>query len=220
MTFFNEPVAVHRRMTRSLYRLGGKRLFDILFVIVIAPIVVPLVILFALIVRRDSGPAFFSQTRVGKGGVPFTCYKLRTMVVDAEHVLAAHCAGDPLVRAQWEAYQKLTDDPRITCFGRILRATSLDELPQFWNVLRGDMSLIGPRPFTVDQEPLYSNSRASAYYRLRPGISGAWQVSSRNSVTFAERLAFDEEYDATLSVSEDLKVLLKTVAVVLRHQGQ
>lgn len=219
MAYLGDTVSRRRTRLPSIYRSGGKRVFDLLFVLVAAPIVFPLVLVFALIIRRDGGPAFFKQSRVGKNGKLFSCLKLRTMAVDADKRLADLCAADPDIAAEWTAFQKLANDPRITRFGKFLRATSLDELPQFWNILVGDMSLIGPRPFMPEQEALYSDSRSAAYFKLRPGVSGAWQVSSRNASTFAERFEFDEEYYANLTFAGDIKTVLKTVVVVLRHQG-
>jgi lipopolysaccharide/colanic/teichoic acid biosynthesis glycosyltransferase len=133
---------------------GGlpKRLFDLVFVLLVAPFVVPLIGLLALLVRLDGGPAFYMQERVGRGGRRFRMLKLRTMVPDADARLSLHLSGNPRAAAEWARSQKLTDDPRITPMGHLLRRTSLDELPQFINVLRGDMSVVGPRPFTIAQE--------------------------------------------------------------------
>lgn len=203
-----------------LYTRFGKRLFDMAFVILVAPFVVPLVLAFAAMIRRDGGPAFFIQPRVGKDGRVFDCYKLRTMVVNAEEVLAKMCDEDPELAAEWHTYQKLTNDPRITRVGKFLRATSLDELPQFWNIFIGDMSLIGPRPFMPEQESLYSKDRSAAYFKLRPGVSGPWQTSARNESTFAERARFDEEYYETLSLKGDIEIVARTVGVVLGARGQ
>jgi exopolysaccharide production protein ExoY len=151
----------------GLYRRFAKRLFDILFVLLAAPVVLPLVAVLALVICRDGGPAFYVQPRVGRGGRLFRCWKLRSMVPNAEAELAAHLERHLEARQEWAVYQKLKDDPRITPIGRIIRKTSLDELPQFWNVLRGDMSLVGPRPMMLDQSPLYLGD---AYFRLRPGL--------------------------------------------------
>ena len=200
----------------GLYRNRGKRLLDIVAVLLGAPFVLPIVLLLGLIVSRDGGRAFYSQPRVGRGGRVYTIWKLRTMVADADSRLEAHLEADPAARREWDETQKLKNDPRITRFGRLLRKSSLDELPQLWNVLRGDMSLVGPRPMMVDQQPLYPGH---AYYALRPGITGPWQVSERNESSFADRARFDTQYARDLSLGTDLKLLGATVRVVLRATG-
>lgn len=203
-----------------MYRLFGKRLFDLLICLALAPIALPVIAVFALLVRKDGGSAFFSQTRVGKDGRHFKCLKLRTMRVDAEEHLIEMCRVDPEIRKEWELYQKLDKDPRITKVGNILRKTSLDELPQFLNVLLGDMSYFGPRPFLPSQSALYMNAGGQAYFEMRPGISGAWQVSTRNESTFVERVTYDEDYYNDMSLKTDLTLLWKTFAVVLQSKGK
>jgi lipopolysaccharide/colanic/teichoic acid biosynthesis glycosyltransferase len=138
------------------------------------------------------------------------------MVPDAEERLAAHLEAHPAAAAEWGRTQKLRQDPRVTRLGRFLRRSSLDELPQLFNVLTGDMSLIGPRPMMVDQAPLYPGR---AYYALRPGISGPWQVSERNATSFADRARFDDRYDRDLSLLTDLRLILATFRAVLRGTG-
>lgn len=203
-----------------VYRLFGKRLFDILICVALAPIALPVIAIFALVVRTDGGSAFFNQTRVGKEGRHFKCLKLRTMRVDAEEHLIEMCRVDPEIRKEWELYQKLDKDPRITKVGNILRKTSLDELPQFLNVLFGDMSYFGPRPFMPSQSALYMNAGGEAYFDMRPGISGAWQVSARNESTFVERVEYDESYYKDMSLKTDLALLWKTFAVVVQRKGK
>ena len=198
------------------YRRRAKRLLDVAAVLLAAPIVLPVIGALALAVRHDGGGAFYSQPRVGLGGRTFRIWKLRTMVPDAEARLVTHLAADPAARAEWAATQKLRIDPRVTPVGRLLRRTSLDELPQLWNVLRGDMSLVGPRPMMPDQVRLYPGT---AYYRLRPGITGSWQVSERHQSTFAARADYDAAYDRDLSLATDLGILMRTVGVVLRGTG-
>jgi lipopolysaccharide/colanic/teichoic acid biosynthesis glycosyltransferase len=205
-----------RTRSTSLYRNFLKRALDVALVAASSIVVVPLVLLLALIVRSGGGAAFYTQTRIGRGGRKFVIYKLRTMVHDADLLLDDHLEASQDARAEWLATQKLKYDPRITPFGRFLRKTSMDELPQLVNVLRGDMSLVGPRPIMEGQVVLYPGS---AYYRLRPGITGFWQVSDRNQCDFADRAHFDEAYDRSLSFSTDLRVLAQTVAVVFRGTG-
>jgi exopolysaccharide production protein ExoY len=200
----------------DLYAGPVKRLLDIVAVLVALPILLPVIAVLAFMVRRDGGPAFFIQERIGRGGQIFRIWKLRTMVVDAERRLAEHLAICPAARAEWQENQKLKNDPRVTAFGRFLRRTSLDELPQLWNVLKGDMSLVGPRPMMPDQRTLYPGQ---SYYSLRPGITGFWQVSSRNETSFALRASYDADYASRVSLWTDFVVLLRTVRVVLRGTG-
>jgi lipopolysaccharide/colanic/teichoic acid biosynthesis glycosyltransferase len=200
----------------SPYRDGLKRLLDVTFVLATAVVTVPLVIVLAAAIWVNGGKPFYSQTRVGRGGRLFRIFKLRTMVPDAEAILARRLEESPELRAEWESTQKLKEDPRITPFGRLLRKSSLDELPQLLNVLLGDMSLVGPRPMMDSQVSLYPGT---AYYRLRPGLTGFWQISDRNQCDFADRARFDEAYDRSLTFGTDLKVLFATVLVVLRGTG-
>jgi len=198
------------------YRNGAKRILDTVIVLAASPIVIPVVLALALLVRLQGGQAFYSQPRVGFGGRTYTMWKLRSMTHDADQALEAHLAADPAARAEWDSTQKLKNDPRITRLGRVLRKSSLDELPQLFNVLKGDMSLVGPRPMMPEQREMYPGT---AYYNLRPGITGMWQVSKRNESTFADRARFDAQYDRRLSLLTDVKLLLATVRVVLRGTG-
>ena len=210
-------VAIPRlRRNRGLYRSGIKRALDLLLTFLVLPPVVLVILLLALAIAVDGGRPFYSQTRLGRGKRSFRLWKLRSMVPDADARLQAHLDGDPVARAEWETTQKLKRDPRITRIGRILRRTSLDELPQLWNVLKGDMSLVGPRPMMPTQRSLYPGW---AYFVMRPGITGLWQVSERNDTSFAKRASFDQEYHHRLSFTLDAKVLVATVRVVLRATG-
>ncbi len=198
------------------YRAVLKRTLDILIVLLAAPFVVPLVLMLAAIVSLEGGSPFYAQERVGKGRKVFRMWKLRSMVCDADARMEQYLASDPEARREWDETQKLKNDPRITRFGRVLRKCSFDELPQLWNVLVGDMSLVGPRPMMVSQQPLYPST---VYYRLRPGITGFWQVSGRNDTSFAARAVFDTAYDREVSFRTDLGILLRTVKTVLRGTG-
>lgn len=200
----------------GFYRRVFKRLLDIILVLLSVPFVAPLGLLLGLIARRDGGPAFYTQDRVGLDGRIFRIYKLRTMVVDADALLATHLAEDSALRIEWQETQKLKKDPRITAVGRLLRKTSLDELPQLWNVLKGDMSLVGPRPMLPNQRALYPGR---AYYQMRPGLTGPWQVSDRNTVSFAGRAEFDAAYARDMSLLHDLTLIFLTVWVVVRGTG-
>lgn len=201
---------------RGIYRRRLKRAFDIVAIVAALPIVLPVIAILAFLIRRDGGPVFYSQDRVGRGGRLFRFWKLRSMVVDAEARLEAHLASHPEARAEWDATQKLKDDPRVTGIGRLIRKTSMDELPQLWNVLRGDMSLVGPRPIMTDQLPLYPGR---AYFTLRPGLTGFWQVGDRNETNFASRAVYDTSYARNVSFLTDMAVLFLTVRTVLRGTG-
>lgn len=204
------------RPTFGFYYSGGKRILDLFFVLVTLPFWVTIIALLAAFVALDGGAPFYAQKRVGKGGRVFTMWKLRSMVANADQRLEAHLAANPEARAEWDSNQKLRNDPRVTIFGRIMRKTSLDELPQLWNVVKGEMSLVGPRPMMLEQRTLYPGL---AYYKLRPGITGNWQITDRNKSTFAARAEFDRDYGANLSLVGDLTILAKTVGVVVKGTG-
>lgn len=207
---------IARARKGGLYRNLFKPAFDVAVVVLTAPVVVPVIMILALMVARDGGKPFYSQERIGRGGKIYTMWKLRSMVQDADSKLEAYLAANPDARQEWDSTQKLKADPRITRFGRLLRKSSMDELPQLWNVFRGDMSLVGPRPMMPEQQALYPGR---AYYALRPGITGIWQVSERNESTFADRARFDALYNRKMSLQTDLGLLAATVRVVLRATG-
>ena len=204
------------REDRGLYRNGAKRVLETLLVLLTSPVTLPLILLMALLVACDGSNPFFVQKRLGRNGRVFRIWKLRSMVVDAEHRLKAHLDHDPAARDQWDSTQKLKQDPRVTPVGRLLRKTSMDELPQLLNVLNGTMSLVGPRPMMISQRHLYYGR---SYYRLRPGITGLWKISARNESEFVARVRYDEEYHRDLSGWLDLAILARTVMVVLRGTG-
>jgi exopolysaccharide production protein ExoY len=198
------------------YKLGLKRVFDVVCVVLCLPFVLPLVAILALIVKRDGGPAFYKQERVGRRGRIYKIWKLRTMVENAAASLNDYLASNPEAAAEWALTQKLKKDPRITKIGLILRKSSFDELPQVFNVLLGHMSLVGPRPMMPEQRDMYPGR---AYYFERPGITGSWQVSKRNESSFADRARFDTDYVANMSFANDVKLLLATVSVVVNGTG-
>ncbi len=206
-----------RARKQPVYRRALKRCVDVGFVLMALPIVLPVILVLAAFLKVTGNAPFFTQDRVGLGGRTFRLWKLRTMVPNADQRLQEYLAKDDAARGEWETYQKLSHDPRITEFGQFLRKSSLDELPQLWNVLVGDMSLVGPRPMMVEQQDLYPGN---AYYALRPGLTGTWQISDRNQSTFAQRAEFDADYEHNLSFLKDLKILLATVGVVLRATGK
>lgn len=202
----------------DFYAGFGKRLLDLALTIALAPVFLLALAPILAVVAFDRGPLFFAHTRVGRHGKPIRVLKIRSMVPDAEARLRAHLAADPEAAREWEDFRKLKNDPRITRIGRILRATSLDELPQIWNVLRGDMSWVGPRPIVTDELEKYGEA-ASVYLALKPGITGLWQVSGRNQESYEDRVAMDVLYSRIMSPLTDLKLVLKTVLVVLRKTG-
>lgn len=199
-----------------VYSRFAKRAFDLLILAVVALPVLAVLALLALLVARDGHAPFYVQDRVGQGGRVFRLIKLRSMVPNADAVLEQTLASDPAARAEWDEFQKLRNDPRITSFGRVLRKCSLDELPQLINVALGDMSIVGPRPIMTSQRSLYPGTE---YYAMRPGITGFWQISARNDSSFAERAAFDRSYFHDISFGTDLRVMAKTVGVVIRGTG-
>jgi lipopolysaccharide/colanic/teichoic acid biosynthesis glycosyltransferase len=199
-----------------LYRNSIKRLLDLTLVLATMPFWLPIIIVTALIVARDGHNPFFTQERVGRDGRIFRMLKLRSMVHDAEALLEVHLRDNSAARAEWAATQKLKNDPRITRVGRFIRKTSIDELPQVFNVLMGDMSLVGPRPIMVSQKVLYPGER---YYDMLPGLTGFWQISNRNECRFVNRARYDNAYFGSMSLGTDLVVLLRTVSVVLRGTG-
>jgi exopolysaccharide production protein ExoY len=187
--------------------------------LVILVLLSPLFIAVALLIwRHDGRPLMFGHYRVGAGGRLFRCWKFRTMVRDAEHALAAHLEANPAAREEWARDHKLAHDPRITPIGRLLRRTSLDELPQLFNVLAGDMNLVGPRPITVTELTRYGIVRWH-YLSVRPGMTGLWQVSGRNDVSYEQRVALDRQYVEQRSIWNDVVILVKTVGVVAGSKG-
>ncbi len=206
-------------VSRSRKAGTQSRLLDIGIAIVIIAFTAPLLIAIALAVKlQDGGPAFYRQNRIGLNGRAFACFKFRSMLVDADARIAALLEADPLARLEWAQTQKLRSDPRVTALGRFLRKSSLDELPQIFNVLRGEMSVVGPRPIVEFEIPRYG--RYFRYYcSVRPGITGLWQVSGRSDVSYRRRVLLDVVYARSRSVTLDIKILLKTPMVILLSKG-
>jgi Undecaprenyl-phosphate galactose phosphotransferase WbaP len=196
-----------------------KRILDLLLTMVGGLLISPLVIMTAILIKLDSpGPVFYGHRRLGAGGEHFRCWKFRTMYTNAEQLLDEFLQGKPDLRAEWEHNFKLRDDPRVTRVGRLLRHTSLDELPQLWNVLLGEMSLVGPRPIVDAEIPKYG-AVYEMYRRIRPGISGLWQISGRSDMDYAERVELDAYYVHNWSVWLDLVILVRTVWIVMMRRG-
>jgi undecaprenyl-phosphate galactose phosphotransferase len=202
----------------SLHRLRSKRIFDILGASLLLVFFAPLIGFLYLIVRCDGGVGFYAHSRVGVNGARFRCWKFRTMVPNADKVLTELLARDPKAAAQWRRDFKLKEDPRITRVGAVLRVLSLDELPQLWNVLLGDMSLVGPRPI-VREEMLRYGANIIEYLGCRPGLTGLWQVSGRNDVSYKTRVALDTHYATQWTLALDLLILLKTAGVIVNRTG-
>ena len=203
----------------GFYLRSGKRLSDIALVIVSLPVTLPLILGLALLISCQGGAPFYGQWRVGRQGRAFKCWKLRSMVRDAEARLKTLLEEAPEARLEWEESFKLREDPRITPLGQILRRSSLDELPQILNILRGEMSCVGPRPVTKAEARFYG-ADLDLCQQMRPGLTGLWQVSGRNELGYAERVALDLHYLRRCSVRLDLMILIRTVRAVLSGSGR
>jgi len=196
-----------------------KFLIDRLTTLVGGLIVLPLFVFIALLIRLDSpGPIFYRQKRIGQNGQAFKAWKFRSMVQNADMVLKDYLEQHPELREDWEQNQKLRNDPRVTRIGRFLRQTSLDELPQLWNILRGEMSLVGPRPIITEEIERYGD-KYSLYTKVTPGLTGLWQVSGRNNLPYEERVNLDAYYVRNWSVWLDVYILIRTLWVVLSGEG-
>ncbi len=206
---------LHHQPT-GMYRIAGKRALDLTLVLLMAPTVLVVIVLLAAVIALDGKSPFYCQNRVGRNGRVYRMWKLRSMTPNADAALKQYLADNPDARREWDANQKLRHDPRITRFGKLIRQTSLDELPQLWNVVKGEMSLVGPRPMMCEQRILYPGTE---YYDMLPGITGYWQTSVRNESSFRDRAQFDAAYHRDLSVGTDIKVLLATVSVVMSATG-
>jgi exopolysaccharide production protein ExoY len=192
----------------------GKRAMDIAICLIASPVALLIGVPIAVFLKIGGGPIVYAQPRVGRYGQQFQCLKFRSMVCNADVRLQHVLDSDAKARREWAQFQKLAKDPRITWFGKLLRAFSLDELPQFINVWRGEMSIVGPRPITPDQIQLYGE-QFPLYCAMKPGITGLWQVSGRNRHTFEARVALDTRYAKTHSLLGDTVIILRTLPVVL-----
>ena len=220
--FFQEEAfafELKNNLSKSLNRFI-KKIFDFVFsVIFMIFLLVPMAVITVLIKLDSRGSAVFSQQRVGKNGKIFSCLKFRTMYEDAEDNFSALLVKNPDINNEWSTYRKIKDDPRITRVGKFLRSTSLDELPQIFNVLKGEMSLIGPRPVTEDEINNYYKEAADICYSVLPGITGLWQVSGRNNTSYGSRIALDSWYVRNWNLWLDIVILFKTVRIVFKREG-
>jgi Undecaprenyl-phosphate galactose phosphotransferase WbaP len=196
-----------------------KRALDLVGTLAGGLLISPLLLTIVVLIKLDSpGPAFYGSPRRGSGGRQFRCWKFRTMHSGAERLLDEYLRDNPDLRAEWEQNYKLRDDPRITRIGRFLRKTSLDELPQLWNVLLGEMSLVGPRPILEAEMPNYGETY-ELYKRVSPGMTGLWQVSGRNNISYADRVMMNAYYVRNWSIWLDLVILTRTIKIVLAARG-
>jgi lipopolysaccharide/colanic/teichoic acid biosynthesis glycosyltransferase len=214
------PIASSKRRKKSsgveiFSRTVIKRTFDIFFSLIVLIFCSPVYLILALSVALSSpGPVFYVQERVGKDFKRFNCIKFRTMVTNADELLESLIADSPELREEFENNSKLRCDPRVTAIGRFLRLTSLDEFPQFWNVLMGDMSVVGPRPLVPDELEKYGN-RIDKVLQIRPGITGLWQVSGRNDIPYPQRVQIDVHYANSYNLLTDIWIIFKTVGIVI-----
>jgi exopolysaccharide production protein ExoY len=218
MSITNDEVS-SSDLHRGRRGIGAKRAFDLMAASAMLFFALPAMFFIAIMMfSTDRGPILFSHERIGQNGKRFRCLKFRSMVVDSKEALRRHLELFPQARIEWEETQKLRDDPRITPLGRFLRVTSLDELPQLINVIRGDMSLVGPRPIVQDEVVRYAE-QIDHYSAVRPGITGLWQVSGRSDVGYDQRVQLDTLYVREWSFIGDLVILVKTIKVVVMRSG-
>lgn len=221
MSIVNAGLESSGESSRARMPKGGaaKRAFDVVAASTMLLFALPAMFFIAVIMfSTDRGPIVFAHERIGHNGRRFRCLKFRSMVVNSQEALRRHLELFPQARAEWEATQKLRNDPRITPLGKFLRVTSLDELPQLINVIRGDMSLVGPRPIVQDEVVRYAEDIVH-YAAMRPGITGLWQVSGRSDVDYDQRVQLDSKYAREWSFRGDVTILLKTVKVVALRTG-
>lgn len=212
------PVPRHRALTRTGAAEATKRVLDIVGTVLLGMVFAPLIFTIVVLMLLGGNPVLYRHRRVGRGGQMFSCVKFRTMIPNADQILRGLLEKDPELRAEWIRDRKLRRDPRVTRLGHFLRRTSLDELPQLLNVLRGEMSLVGPRP-VVREELLRYGSSVGIYLSVKPGITGLWQITGRNNTSYRRRVALDTYYVRNQNVLLDLYILTKTTGVVLRGNG-
>jgi exopolysaccharide production protein ExoY len=212
------PARRFLRRVRAVLRPLIKRGFDMTVAASLLVLLAPLMLALASLIRRDGGSAFFGHQRMGVGGQPFRCLKFRSMHMDSQRLLHEYLEASPAAAEEWAAARKLRNDPRVTRLGHVLRSTSLDELPQLINVLRGDMSLVGPRPIVADERQYYGR-HIERYYAVRPGVTGLWQVSGRSGTSYARRVQLDVRYVTRHSLRLDAWILLRTIPAVLVRRG-
>ena len=212
---------INKKSVKTVIEKGIKRCVDIIAGIVGVLILIPLTLIIYIIrkiKKEDDGPIFYEQIRIGKNGKKFRIYKFRSMVIGADEILKKYLEENEEARIEFEAKQKLENDPRITKLGKFLRKTSLDEFPQFLNVLKGDMSLIGPRPLIIGELDS-NNGNHEKYEKMRPGITGWWACNGRSDLEYDERLELEYYYTENFSIALDIKVFVKTIVQVIKREG-
>lgn len=203
----------------DLYANYFKRALDLTFSVLLLPFALPILAVMYFLIKFDSeGPVLFKSERVGKDGKKFNIYKARTMVLNAEEKLAELLETNPQLKQEWDVDHKLRNDPRVTRVGKVIRTLSLDELPQLWNVIKGEMSFVGPRPI-VEAEVSKYGKLFGIYKSVKPGITGLWQVNGRNDISYDARINFDRRYVEKMSLSQDLLIIWKTIPVALSKKG-
>lgn len=209
MPFGSEPVD-----------LSIKRVFDVIFSLCVISLGWPLLLCLSFAIKISSkGPVFYASKRVGRNGKEIICWKLRTMRCDADIILQTLLNEDPALKEEWMQKYKLKEDIRITKIGSFLRKTFLDELPQFWNVLKGDLSIVGPRPVTKEEFQLFIEQGASEVFSVRPGLTGLWQTSERGELTYSERIEMERQYVTKQSFTLDLFLIAKTIPCIMSSKG-
>lgn len=207
------------RMNTRFVREAILRIFDFSISLIGLFLLLPVLsIVGVLVFLQDGGPIFFKQTRIGKNGKTFTCYKFRSMLKNAPELLEKYLIQHPELLDEWKKDHKLKNDPRITLFGKFIRKSSLDEFPQLWNVLKGEMSLVGPRPIVASEIEKYKSS-IRYYYGVRPGITGIWQISGRNNIDYNRRVAMDRKFYQEYGIITYFRILILTVPAVLKQHG-
>ena len=215
-----KPITLAEPFECPVKHIPLKRVFDLCFSFLVFVMGFPVFFLIAIAIRlTSSGKIIYSHERIGRGGKSFRCFKFRTMYKDADLRLNRVLAKNPALRQEWEKQRKLKKDPRVTPIGHFLRRTSLDELPQFWNVLRGDLSVVGPRPVVRSELETYYGIKAKRILSIRPGLTGLWQVSGRNDTTYLTRILLDEMYIEKQTFLLDLRLVLKTIPTMLFSKG-
>lgn len=215
-----QNVSLQEVLNCKITHIPVKRAFDILFSLCAITFGLPLFILIGLAILATSGTqVIYSHQRIGRGGIPFRCYKFRTMRKDSESYLQAILEKQPELKKEWEMKRKLKNDPRVTVVGAFLRKTSLDELPQFLNILKGDLSVVGPRPVVKAELIKYYQYKAAKILSVRPGLTGLWQVSGRSDTSYQTRIMLDEKYIDNRSFRLDMELILKTIPAMIKSKG-
>ncbi|WP_240482178.1 sugar transferase [Ruegeria marisrubri] len=218
MTHFDQLDCGTGAMRPDFYARAGKRLLDLGLSLLLLPVLLPVIALSWAATKAQGGPGFYAHSRIGQHGRVFRCYKIRTMLPDSERILHEHLRANPQAAEEWALNRKLRHDPRVTRLGRFLRRTSLDELPQILNVLRGEMSLVGPRPITAEELDYYAPAPAT-YLDQRPGVTGPWQVHGRLDGCYSTRVRLDRAYRRDMSLAVDLDLIWRTALTLVRPTG-